>query len=309
MSIALLFAGQGTLHPAMLPWIDDAPAAQPVLQAMQRHVGPDWRVRLGDPAWRRTNAIAQPLVVGTALAAWAVLQAQGAPPPAVVAGYSVGELAAAAAAGALDPVQAVDLAATRARAMDDAVAGVDTGLLSATGLEPARLEALRQAHGLAVAIRLADDQVVLGGPATALDEAARALAAAGARCRRLEVALASHTPWMAAAVAPFAARLAALPMRAPRCPIALDATGSTARALPAIREALAQQLACTVAWSGCLQAIHERQPAAVLELGAGDALARGWQGRYPGVPCRALDDFRSAQGVQRWLEQVATGRR
>lgn len=305
MSLALLFSGQGTLHPSMLPWIDDHPAAQPVLQAMAAHVGADWRARLADPAWRRTNAIAQPLVVGTALAAWAVLQAQGLPAPAAVAGYSVGELAALAAAGVLPPSQAVDLAARRAQCMDAAVAGVDTGLLAVGGLLPAALAALAAAHGLEVAIRLADDQLVLGGAQPALDAALAAGLAAGARCRRLDVALASHTSWMAGAVAPFSAIVQGLTLRPPACPVALDALGSATRALPVLREALSRQLAVTVQWADCQAAVAERRPCAVLELGAGDALARAWNQRGSGIPARALDDFGSAAGVRVWWGAVA----
>ena len=61
-------------------------------------LGGDWRTHMSDTSWSQSNAIAQPLVTGASLAAWAAL-APGLPRVVAVAGYSVGELAACVAAG------------------------------------------------------------------------------------------------------------------------------------------------------------------------------------------------------------------
>src|SRR6185436_1191935 len=132
MGLALLFPGQGAQHPQMLPWLDAQPAAQPALKALARHLGPDWRDALNDPAWLHVNRVAQLLLTGVGIAAWQTLAAQ-LPRPVVVAGYCVGELAAFTAAGVFNADTALDLAAARAQAMDESVAGQRTGLLAAQG--------------------------------------------------------------------------------------------------------------------------------------------------------------------------------
>ncbi|MBC7620495.1 MAG: ACP S-malonyltransferase, partial [Candidatus Saccharibacteria bacterium] len=140
MSYAVLFAGQASQHAAMLPWLGCRPQAAPVLLTMARHTGTHWRSLLQDPAERRNNAFAQCLITGTSLAAWQALQACLAQGPAVVAGYSVGELAAYSAAGVFDAETALVLAAERARLMDLAAAkGPAGGLLSISGMTTAQV--------------------------------------------------------------------------------------------------------------------------------------------------------------------------
>jgi [acyl-carrier-protein] S-malonyltransferase len=50
-----------------------------------------------------------------------------------------------------------------------------------------------------------------------------------------------------------------------------------------------------------MAAIEERKPACVIEIGGGNALARMWAARYPHVPARSIDDFRSAEGAAAWI--------
>ena len=102
---------------------------------MAQHVGTHWRSRLQDPTERSNNAFAQCLITGTSLAAWQALRVYLAQCPVVVAGYSVGELAAFSAADIFDADSALALAAERARLMDLAAnSGPAGGLLSVSGM-------------------------------------------------------------------------------------------------------------------------------------------------------------------------------
>lgn len=195
MTLALLFPGQGVQHAGMLPWLDAEPLAVPVLDAMAQQVGEDWRARCADVEWRSHNRVAQPLIVGTSLAAWQAL-APRLPRPSVVAGYSVGEIAACAAAGVFDAEAALAMVAARAAAMDASASAAAGGLLSVIGLDAASVEALGTPLGLFLAIAVAPDRCVIGGPALALEAAQAALAAAGAKVERLPIEIASHTPMM-----------------------------------------------------------------------------------------------------------------
>ena len=74
MSYALVFAGQGNQHPQMMPWLTVEQNPSAALLEMERVVGAAWRTTLENQALRSKGGFAQPLVVGTALAAWAVLK-------------------------------------------------------------------------------------------------------------------------------------------------------------------------------------------------------------------------------------------
>lgn len=300
MSFALLFSGQGNQHSAMLPWLaDDA-----LVRSMCTRLGvDDWRHALADPHWAERNDNAQTLLTGLALAAWAQL-APMVSPPAAVAGYSVGELAAFSAAGVIDAGAAAALAPQRAAAMDRCAARAPGGLLAVSGLPEQKWEQLRIDAGLELAIRNGSASVVLGGPSAALDDAERMAIAAGAQCTRLRVNVASHTPWMREAAESFSLALAQVPFQAPRAVLFSNA-GDRIRDARSARTALAAQIAQTVRWDECMENIMARQARCVLEVGPGQALARMWNQRYPGVPARACDDFRSAAAVAAWLNSHA----
>ena len=312
MSLVLLFPGQGVQHAAMLPWLDEpqhpcaaAAAATPALSALTplsplaMSLGANWRARLSDAAWAHSNAVAQCLITGVSLAAWQVL-APHLPRPVAVAGYSVGELAAAAAAGVFDAAAAQQLARLRASAMDACAARRAGGLLALTGLSTAAVDGLCARFGLSVAIRIGADRCVLGGPLAGLAAAEAAGVVAGAQGVVLRVQVASHTPAMAEAARSFAAGVAPLPWQAANCVVATNLDGRGRRDVAALKHALAQQLAHTVHWDRCMDTLAERRPRCVLEVGPGTSLARMWSARHPDVPVRSVDEFHSAQAVVAW---------
>lgn len=299
MGLALLFPGQGSQHPGMLPWLDAEPGAAAALAALGRRLGPDWRSRLDTP-WLHANAVAQPLLTGLGIATWQAL-APRLPAPAVVAGYSVGELAAFCVAGTFDAETALDLAMARASAMDAAAAGRDGGLLSVHGPHAALLA--QAVPGLAVAIRVGPERAMVGGPAAALDEAAAAWGAAGLRCTRLPIGVASHTPWMAAAAQAVGEHLARTGLQPPRTAIVCNRTGTASRNPAALATALAEQIAATVRWDECMDSVAERGVRCVLEVGPGAALAGMWRERHEAIPVRSADEFRGPQGLVDWVRQ------
>jgi len=225
--------------------------------------------------------------------------------PTVVAGYSVGELAAFACAGVLTTAQAMDLAALRAQLMDQAVNKLDTGLLAVTGLSEAMVQATCVHLGLECAIRISPSQHIFAATDAALLEALPQLTAQGAQCTRLEVRVASHSSWMAPAIDAFSKALSSMSFATPVCPVGLNATGTLCRQTSQLRAGLSQQLTHTVQWSAIMDAIAERQVACVLEVGGGAALARMWNEQHPDIPARALDDFRQPQRAVDWLMKLS----
>ncbi|MCK9511338.1 MAG: acyltransferase domain-containing protein [Pigmentiphaga sp.] len=304
MGFALLFAGQGLQHAGMLPWLADD---EPELRTLAATLGADWRQRLADPEACARNAFAQPLLTSFALAAWRRLKDQ-LPAPQTIAGYSVGELAAFSVAGAFDAATAQSLAIERAAFMDDcARQAAPTGLIGVTGLPAEALATLRQRHGLELAID-SGSTVILGGPRPALQAFCADAEALDVRCTTLRVELASHTRWMAGASLALARRLAGIEVRRPAWVLYANATGRRVLTADDARRDLAAQVAQCVRWTDCLQGIAERRIGCVLEIGAGAALSRQWNERYPGIPARSADEFRSADAIVSWVEKHAASR-
>ncbi|MBL8351922.1 MAG: acyltransferase domain-containing protein [Burkholderiaceae bacterium] len=294
MGYALLFSGQAGQHPDMLSWLQP----DETVEAVERRLGADWRQRLADPAWAGDNARAQCLITGLSLAVCRQLAAELGP-PAIVAGYSVGELAAFAAAGVFDAATALQLAERRAACMDAAAAAVRTGLMGLHARNPDELCDLCGRFDLDLAIRLGPGSAVVGGPVAALAAAAQHAEEVGLRATPLNVALASHTRWMRPALAPFAAVLDQAVLARPALPLVSNALGRIHSARQA-REALVRQIAEPVRWDECLDLVQAQRVEVVLEIGPGQALARIWNERHPAIPARSADEFRSRSTVLAW---------
>jgi [acyl-carrier-protein] S-malonyltransferase len=280
-----------------------ASAGQRVLEAARRVLGEDPVALARSGAGRVfANAVAQPLVCAATLATWEALRDR-LPLPRVVAGYSVGELSGWACAGGLDAAEAVGLAARRAAAMDQATSG-PAGLLALRGLPLARLEQLAAAAGAALAIVNGPDHVVAGGGAAALAALAASATASGATTvLRLPIDVAAHTGALAAAVAPFAAALAASGLHDPQVPVLAGTSGLPLRRRAEGVQALSTQLSHRLEWARCLAAAAELGCTVFLELGPGQALTRMVEELVPGAAARAVAAFRGVEGVLRWVEQ------
>ena len=310
--LLILCPGQGGQYAGMFDLASTDPAGTALLgglRAREAHANPPYGIAHGfhaagaDAGTLFANRTAQPLIVAATLAMWEALRAH-APQPALVAGYSVGELAAWSVAGAVSPADAVDLAQTRAELMDRCLAeSPGQALLAVTGLPPPRTGTLAAPQGFHVAIVTGGDSCIIGGPAGSAAQAESLLAAAGARVTQLPVEIASHTPFMANAVAPFAAALRASPLHATDTPVlsGIGAVRLTSREQAV--EHLSRQLAEPVVWDECMDACAEAGITVALELGPGAALTRMMQARHPGIPCRSVADFRSLDGIRAWLKR------
>ena len=114
----------------------------------------------------------------------------------LIAGHSLGELAALVAAGALDADEGLRLAVVRGRLMEEASEVSPGGMLAVLGGEDEVVREVAAEFGLTVANDNAPGQVVLSGDAETIGEARKALRADGAKAIRLPVAGAFHSPLM-----------------------------------------------------------------------------------------------------------------
>jgi len=250
-----------------------------------------------------TNAIAQPLLCLTELATWTALREMVAMPLAF-AGYSVGELASYACAGALDAAELARLAQARAALMD-AASVEPSGLVALRALRRAEVDALCARLGAWIAIANGDDAFVVGGATSVLDALIQQATARGAQITCLTVGVASHTPLLEGAVMPFRSALEQSAMRAPAVPVVagIDASWITSR-MKAIAT-LSAQLAATIEWARCVETLYERGARVFLELGPGMALARMAREQLPSdTVARSVSEFRSLDGAAAWLRRA-----
>jgi [acyl-carrier-protein] S-malonyltransferase len=293
--LLLLCPGQGDQHAEMFNLARTSPAASALADRLQQSA-------IGDLF---ANRVAQPLIVAATLCMWEAIR-DFAPQPALVAGYSIGELSAHGVAGAFTAEQAIALAAQRAQLMDDCQrAAPGQALLTVTGLPLASASKLAAQHGYHVSIETGEDACIVGGPAAQAEQLQQSIEAAGARSKRLPVEVASHTPYMAGAVAPFAAALHAADFQSMQAPVlaGIDAApvSDQARAI----ETLSRQLAEKIRWLACMDAAAEAGITVALELGPGAALSRMLQNRHPHINTRSVADFRSLDGIRKWLDRAS----
>jgi len=271
-------------------WIADPILAQPLKAALE---GPG----------RFANRVAQPAIVAATLATWTAL-GELAPQPVLVAGYSIGELTAYGVAGALDPTDTLKLAVERARLMDACLAeGPRHGMVALSGLPQASLDSLLQRFGYHAAIVTGEDALVAGGPGERCDALADAAVAAGGRASMLPVEVASHTPLLLGAVAPFRAVLQRQRWSAPVFPVLSGIAAEPLHDVGRVVGDLSRQIAEPIRWKDCMDACAEAGATVALELGPGAALSRMLQARHPNIACRAVAEFRSLDGVRSWLER------
>lgn len=301
MSLALLCPGQGAQHPAMFDRMRDLAAARPVLDATSELLGRDvFAAATADD--RFDNVQAQPLLCAASLAHWQGLR-EVLPTPTVIAGYSIGELAAHAIAGSIDAATCLALSAQRAHLMD-AASPDDAGLQAVLGVDRIATQRLCDAHGAFIAIANGHDHFIVGGAWRSLYALAEDAQSHGAEIRPLPVHVPAHTPLLAGAVAPFAAALEAASLQAPRLPLLAGIDARPVRDRATMVHTLSAQLAQTIEWAQVMRQAFERGARVFLQLGPGNALARMIAPAYPCCEVRAVEEFHRLEGAAAWVHSA-----
>lgn len=263
--VAILFPGQGSLtsdagERAWTQWPELAERAAQL-------VGEDPFASAA-----ATTASAQPAIFVASLAAW---RERDLPLDDVVAmaGHSLGELSALAAAGAIEIFEALRLVVLRGRLMADAAeAHGDGTMLALLGGQGAQAARLAERHGVAVANDNAPGQIVLSGRAWRLERAAQEAREQGFKTLALDVAGAFHSPAMRSAVRPLLRALDHTPVREPSVPVVSCAL---ARPFSAdLRGELARAVVMPVRWRQTMQALASCGATEFVDVGPGRVLER-----------------------------------
>lgn len=289
--IALLAPGQGSQTEGMLsPWLELAGAADQ-LALWSKASGLDL-VRLGTTASTEEitdTAVTQPLVVAATLLAHQELTKRGllAGKDLVVAGHSVGEIAAYAIAGVMAADDAVALAATRGAEMAKACAVEPTGMSAVLGGDEAEVLTRLDQLDLFPANRNAAGQIVAAGALTALEKLAED-PPAKARVRALGVAGAFHTRYMASALDGYAAAAAGIQTAEPTATLLSNRDGKPVTSAAAAMEALVAQLTQPVRWDLCTATLRDLEVAAAVEFPPAGTLTGIAKRELRGVAARAV---------------------
>lgn len=235
------------------------------------------------------TAVTQPLVVVGALLSYAQLRERHSELPAdtVVAGHSVGELAAAAIAGVITDDEAVRLAAIRGAEMAKACSLTPTTMAAVLGGDEAAVLARLDELELIPANRNAVGQIVAAGAVDAIDKLIEN-APEKARVRKIPVAGAFHTHFMAPAQDAVAAAAAQITPRDPQLTLLSNADGRAVADGASALAALVSQVTSPVRWDLCTSTLRDGGVDALIELAPGGTLVGIAKRELKGVPARAI---------------------
>ncbi len=225
-----------------------------------------------DPFERVTESTryAQPAIFCASLAAWG--QIESLVDPDALAGHSLGELSALAAAGALEEHDALKLVVLRGMLMAESGEASGGGtMLALVGGNPGRGRSLAARYGVTLANDNAPDQVVLSGAPDRLKLAREEAKSDGLRALMLDVAGAFHSPQMAAAVEPFKLAFASVEWREPRLTVVSCATTEP---FSDPKTELAAALTAPVRWRETMLALEGRGVRTYVDVGPGKVLAK-----------------------------------
>ena len=285
MAIAFVFPGQGSQAVGMGAELAKAHAsARTVFDEVDAALGQKLsQIMFEGPLETLTlTENAQPALMAVSLAVMRVLENErGFRLPGkvkYVAGHSLGEYSALAAAGAISVADAARLLKTRGQAMQAAVP-VGQGAMAAllgVGKEAAEKLAAEAAQG--EACQLANDneptQAVISGAKTAIDRAAQLAKAHGVRrFLPLNVSAPFHCALMQPAADVMAEALAKVEVKAPAVPLIANVLAAPISDPTEIRRRLVEQVTGTVRWRECVARMAADGVTTIYEIGSGKVLA------------------------------------
>ncbi len=260
--LAIIAPGQGSQTPGMLsPWLEDA-QIRAMAQEISDAIGLDI-VRLGTTADAdeiKDTANAQPLIVAAGLISAHALGASGS--FSFVAGHSVGEITAAAIAGAISPIDAMKLVRARGVEMAKAAGVTPSGMAAVLGGDRQVVLSAIADLGLVAANDNGGGQIVAAGDLDAIAQ----LAPEGARVRPLAVAGAFHTSYMKPAVEPLRTLASAISTSAPAVGVLSNKDGAVVTDGAEVLDRIVNQIANPVRWDLCMETLVGLGVTGVIEV-------------------------------------------
>lgn len=300
---AFVFPGQGSQRAGMLDAVPENDALERLLDAAEALSGLELRTvaRLGEAEELADTRVAQPLLY-LADWAWAVALLESQIVPDLLAGHSLGELAAVAISGAVSVEAGLELVIERSKLMA-ATAAATPGTMSAVlGLSAEVIaDAVSAIDGVWVANDNSPRQVVISGSHDGVATATSRLTEIGARrVIPLSVAGPFHSPMMEPARAAFAEILAGTEFKNATIPLLQNTDPTPTTDGRMIRERLTGQITAPVRWTETMRAMSDRGPTVVVEAGPGSVL-KGLARDYSSLTAVSVEE----SGIEHIVEEVS----
>lgn len=275
--LSLVFPGQGSQVPGMGKDFAEEAFAKELFEQADDALGFGLtKLMWGDDAAVLTQTEnAQPALLVTGLVALEYLKRQSgksvADMAAFVAGHSLGEYTAVAAAGGMDFETAVKLVRLRGEAMRDC--GEEGSMSAILGLEADVADKVARESGVVFANDNSPGQAIFSGPVAALEKAEEAAKAAGAkRALRLNVSGPFHTPVMTGAAGEVRDFLKSHPLRDLSVPCVMNVKATGVQMAAEVAEGLVAQVTGRVRWRETMMFMAGQGVEQVVELGVGKVL-------------------------------------
>lgn len=275
MSKAYIFPGQGSQFPGMGKALYERSAeAREMMDKANEILGfPITDIMFGEDAEAlKATRVTQPAIF---LHSVVLARCSGLETPAMVAGHSLGEFSALAAAGAMDFEDALRLVAVRASAMQKCCEQVPGTMAAVINLPAETVEEIcASCAGLVIPANYnSDGQIVISGEAEAIAEACTKMKEAGAkRALPLPVSGAFHSPLMEPARLELGEAIDKTPFRAPACPVYQNVTALPSTDPEVIKDNLLRQLTSPVRWTQTIRNMVADGADSFLEIGPGTVL-------------------------------------
>lgn len=270
--IAFVFSGQGDQYPGMgRELFERYDAARRVFETCETlRPGTVAQCFSGTEAELSATRNTQPCLFAMELAAAAVLAEKGIR-PAAMAGFSLGEVTAAAAAGLLDRETAFRLVCRRGELMQAAAQRQETAMAAVLKLPEEAVEALcARQEGVYPVNYNCPGQITVSGLAARMPAFFQAVREAGGRAVPLKVTGAFHSPFMKEAAEAFGRALEEVTCHTPSVPLYSDVTAEPYGEDP--KELLARQICRAVRWEAIVRGLLARGVNTFVEIGPGRTL-------------------------------------
>ncbi|MGZ5116108.1 MAG: ACP S-malonyltransferase [Burkholderiales bacterium] len=305
---ALVFPGQGSQTVGMMEPFAESQIVRSVFADASEALGEDlWKLVSKGPAEALSSTVnTQPVMLTAGYAIYRAWLEAGGPEPAIVAGHSLGEYTALVAAGVLQFRDAVPLVRFRALAMQDAVP-LGTGAMAAVlGLDDDAVRSACREASLTEVVQPvnfnAPSQVVIAGHRAAVERAAEAAKAAGAkRAVMLPVSAPFHSSLLEPAAKRLADYMGRVAFNTPRIPVVNNVDVAVLNNTDQIKQALSRQACNPVRWVEVIRKMAELGVTAVAECGPGKVLAGLTKRIVPGLQGYAITD---PQSLAQTLEAI-----